>query len=88
MRKVYKYVAGGGAQQIPGLRKILCCGMQHGLAMVWVEVDPDETRYDLVTFSIYGTGHPIDDAQAIYVGTAFDGSFVWHVYAHFQDTKG
>jgi hypothetical protein len=44
---------------------------------LWAEV-PDDTPVQARTFTIIGTG---DDVPAgAYVGTVFDGPFVWHIY--------
>lgn len=49
-----------------------------GRIYLWAEVDPGEEKRP-VDIQIVGTGHrEITGGQ--YVGTAFVGPFVWHVY--------
>lgn len=50
---------------------------------IWIE----QTTYDDVirddhTFTIYGTGHEFEypEGSFEYVGTVFQGPFVWHIY--------
>lgn len=52
-------------------------GMQNGLLYLWAEVDDggDDYRY---VIEVVGTGWDIDD-DSKYIGTAFDGEYVWHV---------
>lgn len=56
-------------------------GVQEpGNVVLWAEVPvgvhrPVETR----TFTIIGTGHDVPETGT-YIGTVFDGPFVWHVY--------
>ncbi len=45
----------------------------------WAEGDVDAAPGPQRTFEVYGTGHDVPDA-AVYVGTALQGQFVWHVY--------
>lgn len=52
-------------------------GMQADRITLWVEVDRDATD-EPRTFTIIGTGQPMLD-QEQYVGTVFDGAYVWHV---------
>ena len=46
---------------------------------VWVELDPTLPLIPY-RFSVYGTGHRIHADNETYVGTVFDGKYVWHVY--------
>lgn len=32
------------------------------------------------TVRVYGTGHPIAEADTEHIGTAIDGGLVWHVF--------
>jgi len=45
---------------------------------VWAEVDESEPEVEHV-FHIVGTGMTVP-SDATYVGTAFTGAWVWHVY--------
>ena len=81
MRRIWKFPLVAVAQQIeaPGLNRLLAVGTQNGDVMLWAEVDDDvETRR--CTVGLYPTGVPIDRADH-YIGTIFDGPFVWHYYA-------
>lgn len=44
----------------------------------WAEVDPDSRFTVRRSFRVYGTGQ---DVSGRHIGTAFDGPFVWHLYA-------
>lgn len=62
-----------------GAFKVVHVSEQDGCPTLWYE-----TIYNLVipievTFRIIGTGDYIPD-HSEYVGTAFCGNFVWHVY--------
>ena len=47
---------------------------------LWAIVDP-EADTEPRRFYVRGTGHPFPASLADkYVGTAFDGPFVWHVF--------
>lgn len=54
---------------------------QDGALTLWAEVDSDQVVCDK-TFLVVGTGYQIDvpsDSRR-YVGTCFDGPFVWHLF--------
>ena len=72
--------------RMPRDAKILTVGMQKDRIVLWAEVNTEEPTV-LRRFFVYGTGWPIDMIIAElktkkhdYVGTVFDGAFVWHVY--------
>ena len=47
---------------------------------LWALVDP-EVQTAIRHFRIVGTGHPGPDLDMVdYIGTVFDGPFVWHVF--------
>lgn len=52
--------------------------MQNGQLCLWGEVMP-ETNMCAIEVFVRGTGHPIPKG-AQYIGSAFDGPFVWHVF--------
>lgn len=56
-------------------------GMQNGDVTIWAEVLPDNPTVTR-TFHVFGTGHPIttEPGSTDFVGTVFDGPFVWHVF--------
>lgn len=45
---------------------------------MWAIVDPSEKREQRI-FHVRGTGHPLGKVGR-YVGTVFQGPFVWHVF--------
>jgi hypothetical protein len=60
--------------------RIVHFAMQDGLPTMWAEmVANDCTPTAIRTFEIFGTGHEIPD-HAVYIGTTFDCSLVWHLY--------
>lgn len=66
---------------IPSFAKLLHVGSQRPHTVtVWVEAGLDGGSYGAYrTFRVYSTGERIAD-KGIYVGTAFDGEYVWHLY--------
>ena len=60
---------------------ILNVGSQrNGCICIWAVVDPSKPR-EIITLHIRGTGHPMGEAKPErYIGTAFDGPFVWHLF--------
>jgi len=80
MTVIYKYGIGpnyGFEIPMPRGAKVLTAGMQQGNYYIWALVDPtrDMCKHE---FMIYGTGW--DNVEGEFVGTVFDGSFVWHVF--------
>ena len=62
-------------------------GMQV-LPTLWCEVDIDDgAEREYRTFEIVGTGREIPP-NAVYVGTCFDGRYVWHLYERLSDAPG
>lgn len=80
-RQVFKYplaLAEVVELDIPEGGRVLTLGVQQGIPMLWVLVDvvqPMERR----TFITVGTGHEVPWATT-FVGTWFDGPYVWHVF--------
>lgn len=89
MIKVYKYTFNRLSPEItmPEGAKILHVAMQHGKPTLWALVDLKDTVIKH-RFVIRGTGHTVPagvdkEAAAIYtgfIGTFFDGPFVWHMW--------
>lgn len=52
---------------------------QDGHPTLWVETDAYPAGREWRSFGIFGTGQVVP-AGAAWVGTAFQGSFVWHLY--------
>lgn len=61
--------------------KPLTVQMQHGKLCMWCMVDESCVMTER-TVRIYGTGHPIKNADGIYVGTfqMHNGALVFHVF--------
>lgn len=88
MSVIYKYqldLSKTVSHEMPEGAEILTVGLQQHEIILWARValerrgheGPKETR----TFRIYGTGHPIqDETEVEYIGTLYDGPFVWHVF--------
>lgn len=54
--------------------------MLHSEAMnIWAIVDPDAPAKEK-TVHVVGTGHPMHRYLGQYLGTATDGTLVWHVF--------
>jgi hypothetical protein len=82
-RSVWKYtvpIADAVASLVmPALAQIVRVGTQEpGQVTFWAEVSPDGPTV-LRGFRVYGTGHTIAPGDE-YVGTTFEGPFVWHLY--------
>ncbi len=66
---------------MPAGADILAVGVQSEGIVMWARVDPAETKRQGYKVAIVGTGHPApDQADSNYVGTVFDGPFVWHIF--------
>lgn len=83
MKTVYKYkLLPKITIELPRDAKPLCVAAQGDDLCMWCEVlTQNETEHR--TFEVFGTGHAIPQDMGIecrYVGTAFMGSLVWHVY--------
>jgi hypothetical protein len=85
MRTIYKYEipVGGGEVILPNNAVILSAGAQGDALFLWAEVDSAENWQFPREIEVFGTGHPIPEDMGIsrrFIGTAFMGPFVWHVY--------
>lgn len=64
---------------MPAPARVLHVGCQQpGVVAVWAEVTPGSSTEVSRAFHVHGTGHGV---RGVYVGTALDGEFVWHLYA-------
>lgn len=89
MKTIYKYqFPDGRFGWSPSLKVDLPIGaevvkfdFQHGLPTIWVLQTTDPTKMVSCEFSIAGTGHRVS-ADSTYIGTAFQGPFVWHLFEH------
>lgn len=86
-KAVWKFefeVSGEALVEMPDGAKVISVGVQcPGHICLWAicDIRPNWKKV-MRTFWVRGTGHPlqIDDARERFIGTAFDRSFVWHVF--------
>lgn len=75
-----------GAQNIslPYDYEVLTVAMQGGTPTLWFRCNPYSPMIS-VRFVVCGTGQPAPDQyQGKYIGTCFDGPYVWHVFEGFN----
>ncbi len=89
MKKIFKYHINYTAKSIklPVGAILLSVGMQRDKLMLWAIVEyDDDGRKKVPTearrIRIVGTGHDMtpDMEQGKFIGTVFNGPFVWHVF--------
>jgi hypothetical protein len=88
MKTVYKYdipVVDRFQLELPTGAELLCVRVQGEKACLWACVESTrdaQTR----TFIVRGTGQPIEEKGAAYVGSFFpgDGMYVFHVFEVFS----
>lgn len=71
---------------LPKGTEILRVGMQHSVVTLWALIDPDEGVWEVRRFVRYGTGHEVHGVN-LYIGTVFDGPFVWHIFEYPEIAK-
>ena len=71
---------------LPLNSEILSVKEQFGDICIWVKVDLGESTLESRKIVIYGTGHKIDKDNLKFIDTVllFNGSFVLHVFEHFE----
>ncbi len=82
-RTIWKFTLRPGVKvQMPLGSKILTVAAQGQSICVWAEVDSNEAQEEEREIKVYGTGHdlPENHHELQYIGTAFLGSMVFHVY--------
>jgi len=79
-RVIYKYEIPSEDVGIvmPKGGEVLHVGEQGGRPHAWVLVDPQDAPLVSRKLTIVGTSQLVPDAP--YVGTFFNGQFVWHVF--------
>jgi hypothetical protein len=83
--KMFKYlISSGTSMQVDVLMcegaVIRAVGMQDDAIHAWAETPVDGDPFTVTrTFRVIGTGWPVPD-PGTYLGTVFDGPYVWHVY--------
>lgn len=66
--------------EMPEAAAILHASMQNGTPCIWAIVNPNAPKVDR-HFVVKGTGHSLEGVgYGSYVGTVFDGPFVWHIF--------
>jgi hypothetical protein len=83
MKAIWKFPLETTGRQTIAIPKdgfILHVAAQFNIPCLWVEVDPTAPKVDR-QFEIFGTGHPIPEADRDYLGSYFldGGSLVFHV---------
>lgn len=83
-KKIFKYPLEIEKEQtieIPANARILTVKTQGNQIYLWAMVNPDHIP-EKRKIRIYGTGHPVDIENIIYIGTVMTESenFVWHVF--------
>jgi len=86
LNRIHKYDLSVGDNNVnvmlPDGAQILSVAAQHGIVRVWILLDPNIQPKKTYRFTVVGTGWDIQrDALGIFIGTAYDGEFVWHVFA-------
>jgi hypothetical protein len=64
---------------LPENATLLCVQMQHARPYLWALVNTDAPM-TLRRIEMFGTGHPIDEAERTYIGTVQDHIYVWHFF--------
>lgn len=82
MIKILKYQHSGELETeeaitVPSIANIVHVAMQHGKVTFWAVVET-ESEPIVRRFMIAGTGWELP-AGVKYIGTAYDGPFVWHL---------
>jgi hypothetical protein len=78
--KVYKFpLDQDNFAGVPLGAEFLSVAMQNGRLTVWAIVDP-LAETELRQFAVYGTGQELRSKREDFIGTVFDGPFVWHVF--------
>lgn len=97
MRQVfYKYklkvnISGPQIVQMPKGARIMRVHNQYGEICMWaVHCTNEEEKEDRI-FRVYGTGHEIPQSAEgkanSYIGTVFQGHFVWHILEYITDNN-
>lgn len=79
--RMFKYQVFDGAVEMREGAVIRAVGMQNRAIYAWAEVPYDVGGERLAerTLRVVATGRDVPD-PGVYLGTVFDGPFVWHIY--------
>lgn len=86
MKTIYKYpipITDEFTLPLPKGAKILTFQTQHNKPHIWAVIDTEE-GLEPVEFRLFGTGHSMEDADALeYIGTAQTegGLLIWHLFS-------
>lgn len=85
MRQVWKYRITPEDNQsihLPVGAEVLSVQTQNGSPELWCLCNPKETNYETRHFRLAGTGHPIEEANLVFIGTfqLDEGSLVFHLF--------
>ena len=81
MKTIYKYSAHSGAPvPMPIGAEIVSADVRDGKITIWALIDT-EAETEQRRFIYVGTGFDVSELESTqYIGTVFDGPFVWHVF--------
>lgn len=82
MNAIWKFtleVADRQNLQMPEGAKILTAQLQGNYLNVWAQCDPLALKQRR-EIEVFGTGHPMDEAQRSYISTVQIGPIVFHVF--------
>lgn len=65
--------------RVPVGTKFLTVQDQEGWLRLWGVVN-QTNDLEPRTIAIYGTGNPVPDDPGVYIATAQQGQFVWHIF--------
>jgi len=68
----------GSLVEMPQGARLLRVDEQYRKVMIWALVEPDAEKVNRHLL-VYGTGHEVE-TDLPFVGTAFVGPLVWHVF--------
>ena len=83
MQSVYKYkvIPYAWATLLPDGAKILSVGEQDDEVYVWALVNPAIPAETPRRIRAYGTGHPIEDGERVFIGTVqMQNGLVFHFF--------
>lgn len=84
MKQVFKYplrITDTQSLELPVGAEILSVQVQFSTVQLWALVDTSQPK-EKREIEIYGTGHPMHDAERKFIGTVQleEGRFVFHVF--------
>ena len=80
MRVIHKYtVSDYSSLPLPLDFSVMHFDFQEGVPCIWVEVPALIEAYTFCSCRIVGTGMQVPEGLN-YIGTSFEGTFVWHLY--------